>query len=59
MTRGFDDPRLLARLLETSVEPHVTLTGRQFDVHRRPDRAEDFFDRTLEELKDKGLLVQS
>src|SRR5687767_7906861 len=24
-----------------------------------PDRAEDFFDRALEELKDKGLLVQS
>jgi dTDP-L-rhamnose 4-epimerase len=83
--------RLLSRLLGKSIEPHVTLTGRKFDIRHNtaditrardalgfepkvtleqgfgeliewaratPGVAEDFFDRALQELQDKGLLVQ-
>jgi dTDP-L-rhamnose 4-epimerase len=85
-----DIARLLARLLESSIEPLVTETGRKFDIRHNtadisrarttlgfapkvtleqgfgeliqwakttPDAAEDFFDRALRELQDKGLLV--
>src|SRR5687768_14314043 len=81
--------RLLARLLETSIEPLVTQTGRKFDIRHNtadisratdtlgfrpkvtleqgfseliewarttPDVAVDFFDRAMQELRDKGLL---
>jgi dTDP-L-rhamnose 4-epimerase len=84
--------RLLARLLGSSVEPHVTQTGRKFDIRHNtadisrarqslgfaprvsledgfseliewarttPDVAVDFFDKALQELKEKGLLVKS
>jgi dTDP-L-rhamnose 4-epimerase len=87
-----DIARLLARLLGTSIEPHVTQTGRTFDIRHNtaditraraalgfnpvvtleqgfaeliewarttPDAAVDFFDRALQELQDKGLLVRS
>jgi len=83
--------RLLSRLVGKSIEPHVTLTGRKFDIRHNtadisrardnlgfqpkvtleqgfgelidwaratPGVAEDFFDRALQELQDKGLLVQ-
>jgi dTDP-L-rhamnose 4-epimerase len=83
--------RLLARLLGSSIEPEVTLTGRKFDIRHNtadisrarqtlgfapkvsleqgftelidwaktsPDGAVDFFDRALDELRTKGLLVQ-
>jgi len=82
---------LLNRLLGTSIEPHVTQTGRKFDIRHNtadiacarttlgfaprvsldegfseliewakttPDVAVDFFDRALDELKAKGLLVE-
>jgi dTDP-L-rhamnose 4-epimerase len=82
---------LLNRLLGTSIEPHVTQTGRTFDIRHNtadiararttlgfaprvsldegfseliewakttPDVAVDFFDRALDELKAKGLLVE-
>jgi dTDP-L-rhamnose 4-epimerase len=80
---------LLARLLDKSIEPQVTLTGRKFDIRhntaditrardalgfqpkitleqgfseliewaRSTGAAEDFFDRALQELQAKGLLV--
>jgi dTDP-L-rhamnose 4-epimerase len=81
----------LNRLLGTSIEPHVTQTGRKFDIRHNtaditrarttlgfaprvsldegfseliewakttPDVAVDFFDRALDELKAKGLLVE-
>ena len=84
--------RLLARLLGSSVEPHVTQTGRKFDIRHNtadisrarqslgfaprvsledgfseliewakttPDVAVDFFDKALQELQEKGLLVKS
>ena len=87
-----DIARLLARLLNSPIEPQVTQTGRKFDIRHNtaditrardtlgfapkvtleqgfseliewarttPDRAEDFFDRALQELQDKGLLVRS
>jgi dTDP-L-rhamnose 4-epimerase len=87
-----DIARLLNRLLGTSIEPHVTQTGRTFDIRHNtaditrarqalgyspavsleqgfaeliewanatPDVAVDFFDRALQELQDKGLLVKS
>jgi dTDP-L-rhamnose 4-epimerase len=83
--------RLLARLLGATIAPHVTLTGRKFDIRHNtaditraretlgfapkvsleqgfseliewaktsPDGAVDFFDRALDELKQKGLLVE-
>lgn len=84
--------RLLARLLDVSIEPQVTQTGRKFDIRHNtadisrarqtlgyapkisleagfseliewakttPDVAVDFFDKALQELQDKGLLVKS
>jgi dTDP-L-rhamnose 4-epimerase len=84
--------QLLGRLLGTSIEPDVTLTGRKFDIRHNtaditraretlgfqpkvpleqgfaeliewakttPDVATDFFDRAVEELREKGLLVQA
>jgi len=86
-----DIARLLARLLGSSIEPQVTLSGRKFDIRHNtaditrardtlgftpavsleqgfteliewaktsPDGAVDFFDRALDELRAKGLLVQ-
>ena len=86
-----DIARMLNRLLGTSIEPHVTQTGRKFDIRHNtaditcaretlgfapkvplergfseliewakttPDVAVDFFDRALDELKAKGLLVE-
>jgi len=83
--------RLLARLLGSSIEPQVTLTGRKFDIRHNtaditiarqtlgfapkvsleqgfgeliewakssPEGAVDLFDRALDELRAKGLLVQ-
>ena len=83
--------RTLNRVLGTSIEPEVTLTGRKFDIRHNtaditraretlgfsprvsldagfaelvewarttPDVAVDFFDRALEELNQKGLLVK-
>jgi dTDP-L-rhamnose 4-epimerase len=83
---------LLARLLDSPIEPLVTHTGRKFDIRHNtaditrarqtlgyaprvtleqgfaelidwarttPDVAVDFFDRALQELQDKGLLVKS
>jgi dTDP-L-rhamnose 4-epimerase len=85
-----DIARLLARILDSSIEPQVTLQGRRFDIRHNtaditrardtlgfapkvsleqgftelvewarttPDVAVDFFDRALQELEDKGLLV--
>jgi dTDP-L-rhamnose 4-epimerase len=84
--------RTLNRILGTAIEPHVTLTGRTFDIRHNtaditratdalgfrptvaldegfaelvewakttPDVATDFFDRALDELRQKGLLVKS
>jgi dTDP-L-rhamnose 4-epimerase len=83
--------KTLARLLGKDLAPHVTHTGRRFDIRhntadislarerlgyspkvsletgmaeliewaqRSPDAAVDFFDRALDELQQKGLLVQ-
>jgi dTDP-L-rhamnose 4-epimerase len=87
-----DIAKLLARLLGSSIEPKVTLTGRKFDIRHNtaditvarerlgfapkvtleqgfseliewarttPDAAVDFFDKAMQELQDKGLLVKS
>jgi dTDP-L-rhamnose 4-epimerase len=84
--------QLLARLLGSSIEPHITQTGRKFDIRHNtadisrarqtlgfapkvsledgfseliewgkttPDVAVDFFDKALQELQEKGLLVKS
>jgi dTDP-L-rhamnose 4-epimerase len=86
-----DIAKLLTRLLGISIEPHVTQTGRKFDIRHNtadisrarqtlgyaprvsleegfseliewakttPDVAVDFFDKALQELQDKGLLVK-
>ena len=86
-----DIAKLLGRLLGTTIEPQVTLTGRKFDIRHNtadisrarealgfaprvsleagfseligwakttPDVAVDFFDRALDELKAKNLLVE-
>jgi dTDP-L-rhamnose 4-epimerase len=85
-----DVAQILARLLGSSIEPQITLTGRKFDIRHNTaditrarqtlgyepkvtlergfgelvewatqsaDGAVDFFDRALDELKQKGLLV--
>jgi dTDP-L-rhamnose 4-epimerase len=87
-----DIAKLLNRILGTSIEPQVTLSGRRFDIRHNtaditraketlgfqprvpleqgfaelvdwakttPDVAVDFFERALEELDQKGLLVRT
>jgi dTDP-L-rhamnose 4-epimerase len=82
----------LNRILGKSIEPHITQTGRKFDIRHNtaditrartalgyrpkvsladgmselvewakttPDVANDFFDKALDELQQKGLLVKS
>ena len=55
--------RLLARVLGTTIEPRVTLEDGFAELvewaRSTPDVAVDFFDRALQELQDKGLLVNS
>jgi dTDP-L-rhamnose 4-epimerase len=84
--------KLLGRLLNSSIDPQITQTGRKFDIRHNtaditrarqalgfapkvsledgfseliewakttPDVAVDFFDRALQELQEKGLLVKS
>jgi dTDP-L-rhamnose 4-epimerase len=84
--------RTLNRILGKSIEPHITQTGRKFDIRHNtaditrartalgfrptvsladgmselvewakttPDVANDFFDKALDELQQKGLLVKS
>jgi dTDP-L-rhamnose 4-epimerase len=84
--------KLLGRLLGSSIDPHITQTGRKFDIRHNtadisrarqalgfapkvsledgfseliewakttPDVAVDFFDKALQELQEKGLLVKS